>query len=239
MNLIELVKLATEIERIEGIHYLFLYYLYDLAVRNPDIKEYTQSYKNLFNISNTEHIFGIWKLDYLFEDLAKNKAELSDCAKLLLANSRRVTDWDRYALSIFAEISDDQRSALAYSKHLSRSSDIEDIKACLHTLYKNEMHCQIYQFVSSFKRKDNYLSVILKELFVFLIQNNANGASILFDFPLTNTEELELEQYLIEDCNNKELLLLFYIKRKKSQEALNLYNQIAEFKDCTLVFLNL
>lgn len=175
-----------------------------------------------------EHILSLWKLDCLFDDL-ENQSELNNTVRLLLLNSKKVTDWDRYTLFILAEIEEDQKNTLTYARHVSKSKDIEDIMAVVFVLYKNQMYGQLYDYVSALKKvpkfKDAVLhETLLKRFFDFFIEKH-NAAHILFEFPFNEYEEHTLESYL-KNLEANELLLLFYIKRRKNKQAIDLYEAI-------------
>lgn len=44
MSFTDLIKLLIEIEREEGVHYILLYYFFEIEAKNKDFKRFSESY---------------------------------------------------------------------------------------------------------------------------------------------------------------------------------------------------
>eukprot|EP01022_Parablepharisma_sp_SALTPOND_P013954 TRINITY_DN1874_c0_g1_i1.p1 TRINITY_DN1874_c0_g1~~TRINITY_DN1874_c0_g1_i1.p1 ORF type:complete len:499 (+),score=67.78 TRINITY_DN1874_c0_g1_i1:8055-9551(+) len=228
MKVQELLEVASDIENPQGVHYLMLYVLFDLAGKNKDNGVYADLYKGRFHVQEEvwEKVYALWLLDALLER-TEASAELAQstnkAASFLLLHSSKITDWDREILSLFRDLND-SFNGLTYARHLAKSKDPKDIMEVIRVLYENEMYGQIYEYFTEWEKNGVNVFELICKFFV----EEAQDATILFDYPLRKDQEQAVENYL-EGKN--ELLVLFYIQRKKHKDSLIKYKEMILSKE--------
>jgi len=209
MKMRELIEVASDITNLEGIHYLMLYTLFDLAIKNESkYKIYPDIYINRLKVPQEiwEKIYGLWLLDYMLETPdAELMTNLTKAISYLILRSDSVTDWDRHILYLIRELNENN-NAVAYARHLSKSSDLRDFEEIIDLLYDNKMYGNIWEFTIEklYLLKDNEIIRILAKLLI----EKKNDALTLFNFTWEEKQEKIIEEILIKSYS-KELLILF------------------------------